>query len=135
MYTRALSGTVRRRTVLSVLVGILSLPTLAQSSVGSGPSLRFPAGIEVEATGTLVVVDSALGAVLRVDPVTGNRTVISDANTGSGPPLSFPQGIAVEGQRRPGGQCCWPCSSAAGGSGHRQSDRGLRCQRRQWPRL
>src|SRR5688572_15258935 len=96
MHTRALSSAVLCRTVLSVLVGILSLPTLAQSSAGSGPALRFPGGIEVEATGTLVVVDGVLDAVLRVDPVTGNRTVISDDNTGSGPALSSPFAIAVE---------------------------------------
>jgi hypothetical protein len=40
-------------------------------------ALRFPGGIEVEATGTLVVVGGVLDAVLRVDPLTGDRTVVS----------------------------------------------------------
>lgn len=77
MHMRALSGTVLRRTVLSVLVGLLSVPTPAQSIVGSGPAFSFLEGIAVEASGSLVVLDVPRGAVLRVDPVTGDRTIIS----------------------------------------------------------
>lgn len=77
MHTCALSSIVLCRTVLSVLVGVLSLPTLAQSLVGSGPAFKFPLDIAVEATGTLVVIDVDLRAVVRVDPVTGDRTAIS----------------------------------------------------------
>ena len=46
-----------------------------------------PTGIVVEPSGTLVVVDSGLRAVVRVNPQTGARTIVSDATTGSGPPL------------------------------------------------
>ena len=38
----------------------------------------FPAGIAVESDGDIVVVDSQLKAVLGVDPVTGNRTILSE---------------------------------------------------------
>jgi sugar lactone lactonase YvrE len=70
--------------------------------------LRFPTGIAIEAEGTLVVTDKSTGAVVRVDPVTGDRTVLSgcvaiDAMTfacfasaiGTGPPFHFPTDIAV----------------------------------------
>jgi sugar lactone lactonase YvrE len=63
---------------------------------GSGPRLVFPGGIAVEAGGTLVVVESFLATVVRVDPGTGNRTIVSDASTGRGPRLFAPQGIVVE---------------------------------------
>lgn len=36
------------------------------------------------------------GAVVRVDPVTGDRTIVSDAGTGAGPFFGFLAGIAVE---------------------------------------
>ena len=55
-----------------------------------------PTGIAVEPSGTLVVVDNGLRAVVRVDPQTGARTIISDATTGSGPALVRPIAIAVE---------------------------------------
>ena len=50
----------------------------------------------MEADGALVVTDRELRAVVRVDPVSGNRTIVSDATTGTGPPFVSPTGIAVE---------------------------------------
>ncbi len=41
------------------------------------PPLIRPEAIAVEATGHLVVVDTVIGAVIRVHPVTGNRTFVS----------------------------------------------------------
>jgi streptogramin lyase len=93
---RTLSSPVLYRAALSVLAGLLSIPTVAQSSIGSGPAFVTPWAIAVEATSTLVVVDSGLHTVARVDPVSGDRTVVSDAMNGSGPALSFPAAIAVE---------------------------------------
>jgi sugar lactone lactonase YvrE len=55
-----------------------------------------PTGMAVESSGTLVVVDNDLQAVVRVDPQTGARTIVSDATTGSGTPLRIPDSIAVE---------------------------------------
>jgi len=87
---------------LSVLL-ILTLAIVAcngnggdQESIGSGPDFESPFSIAVEADGSLVVVDFDLEAVLRVDPVSGDRTIISDASTGSGPGFESPLGIAVE---------------------------------------
>jgi len=42
-----------------------------------------PYGIVVETDGSLVVVDYGLGAVVRVNPITGDRAIVSDANAGS----------------------------------------------------
>jgi sugar lactone lactonase YvrE len=69
--------------------------------LGSGPALVHPVAMVVEATGALVVVDTKAGAfpeasVLRVDPVSGARAIVSDAMTGSGPALFMPTAIAVE---------------------------------------
>jgi hypothetical protein len=47
------------------------------STVGSGPPLDKPDGLTRRADGSLVAGDDAAGAVFAIDPVTGNRTVIS----------------------------------------------------------
>ena len=49
----------------------------AEAGVGSGPPFFSPTDLAVEASGALVVVDTWLGAVVRVDPVSGDRTVVS----------------------------------------------------------
>jgi DNA-binding beta-propeller fold protein YncE len=52
---------------------------LTFSGRGRGPSFVNPQRIAVEASGHLVVLDGMFGlqAVLRVDPATGNRTIVS----------------------------------------------------------
>ena len=52
--------------------------------------------IAVEPDGNLVVVDTGLDAVVRIDPVTGDRTIVSDKNTGSGTDFILPGGISVD---------------------------------------
>jgi sugar lactone lactonase YvrE len=66
--------------------------------VGRGPRLSDPTGVAVEANATIVIVEGTLGrqAVVRIDPVSGHRTVVSSDTTGSGPLFSDPQAIAVE---------------------------------------
>ena len=78
--------------------------------VGNGPPLGSPGSIVVEADGQLVMVSRSLQAVMRVDPVTGDRTIVSGCTesnrlnnlicigetVGSGPPFAFLEGIAVE---------------------------------------
>lgn len=74
---------------------VVSRPT----SVGSGPSFQSPLGIAVEADGNLVVVEDGFfgrKAVVRVDPITGVRTIVSDTNRGEGPLLENPLTIATE---------------------------------------
>lgn len=61
-----------------------------------GQALVTPADIVVQASGDLLVTDTGLVAVVRVDPATGNEKIISGAGTGVGPAFSIPRGIAVE---------------------------------------
>jgi len=85
------------RTVVSGCVGFDITTGLCQVR-GSGPSFRRPLALAVEADGSLVVVDAGFtfNGVLRVDPVTGNRVVLSDRFVGTGPPFEFPLALAVE---------------------------------------
>jgi cysteine-rich repeat protein len=72
------------------------------SESAQGPLGVDPWDVDVEPSGSLVVIESLgttgnLGVLLRVDPVTGARTVISDfANATRGPTGRHPLGVAVE---------------------------------------
>jgi len=87
-----------------LILGFISLGAIGgcnnnggdSDSIGSGPGFVTPFGIAVEADGSLVVADFGLDAVVRVDPVSGDRTIISDDSIGSGPGFEAPFGIAVE---------------------------------------
>lgn len=48
------------------------------------------------APGDLLVADFGVDAIVRVDPTTGDRTIVSGAGVGSGPTLQQPRGILVE---------------------------------------
>ncbi len=65
------------------------------ASIGNGPAFANPAGIAI---GSLLVADFGLRAVVWwVDPVSGDRTIISDDSTGSGPGFGILLfGITVE---------------------------------------
>src|ERR671917_319975 len=63
---------------------------------GSGPAFGIPMHAAVENTGFLVVVDEALNAIVRVEPTTGNRTIVSSAGRGTGPGFVVPRSIAVD---------------------------------------
>jgi streptogramin lyase len=65
-------------------------------TIGHGPVLLSPWDIAVGTDGALVVVDAFANAVVRMDPRSGDRTLVSDASTGSGLPFGGPVGLAVE---------------------------------------
>jgi sugar lactone lactonase YvrE len=72
---------------------------LSGGPVGGGPPLGCPSSIVVEASGTLVVHDNcgpAGEALLRIDPATGDRVIVSDPATGTGPGLFNVHGLAIE---------------------------------------
>jgi hypothetical protein len=54
-----------------------TLIPLTFSGRGSGPPFAAPERIAVEASGNLVVVDAGLQAVVRVNAITGDRTILS----------------------------------------------------------
>lgn len=64
---------------------------------GTGPAFNSPAGIASDGGFNLLIVDEGLDAVVQVNPVSGDRSVISDNNMGSsGVPFSGPVGIALQ---------------------------------------
>src|SRR5262245_50104301 len=88
--TRALAG------VFTTVLGAAA-PALA---VGNGPDIVCPRAMAVEASGTILVTGGcstlAPVTVLRIDPVTGDRTILTGGPVGTGPALVVPMGIAVE---------------------------------------
>ena len=77
---------------------------VSSNSLGTGP--LFPTrdpngglfGLAMAADGTILLNEREAAGVWAVDPVTGNRTIVSDATHGTGPLLVLdyaPGGIAV----------------------------------------
>jgi hypothetical protein len=74
-------------------------------SVGAGPGMRYPQGIALEWDGHIVAVDERARAIFRIDPVSGDREIVSGceipslcglgAPVGQGPPLRLPDDIVV----------------------------------------
>ena len=72
---------------------------VSDMTTGSGPPFGLPRSVAVEATGQLVVVESdelSRGRIMRVDPSSGARTIVSGATTGNGPSFDDPLGLVVE---------------------------------------
>jgi len=65
--------------------------------VGAGITLASPVGIAIDGVGAIIVSDPSRDAVIRIDPGTGNRHVVSGGplNVGTGPVTSFPYGVAL----------------------------------------
>ena len=80
------------------LTGVRSI--VSDEQHGSGPLFGpFLRSVAVETSGHLVVVDGTVTngrPIIRVHPLTGSRTIVSDASVGSGPSLVVPRGIAIE---------------------------------------
>ena len=84
-------------TIISSLV-LLFMGGQQAWAQGSGPDFRLPVDIAIESTGTLLVVDQngQRRSVIRVDPLTGSRTTVSDDVTGDGPFFDQPSGMVIE---------------------------------------
>jgi streptogramin lyase len=67
-------------------------PNITGAPIGT---LLRPYGLAVESDGSLLISESGLGSVLRIDPATGLQTIISGGSIGSGPNLVSPIDIAV----------------------------------------
>jgi sugar lactone lactonase YvrE len=78
---------------------VLSAGSNSTVPAGSGAGFQSPFGIAMEGTGNVLVTDINRNALIRVDRVSGNRTLVSGDpfgdNAGSGPDMSSPEGIAV----------------------------------------
>lgn len=64
---------------------------------GHGPALDLPERLLAPPSGGLLVTDGRLPALLRVDPRTGDRQVVSGPGRGDGPALGWPVGLAWDG--------------------------------------
>jgi streptogramin lyase len=84
------------RTPVSGCLGTVRDGRCVGEIAGRGLAFDFPQSVVVEAAGTLAVVDSGLNAVVRVDPVTGDRERVSHPGLGRGLPLIFPVAMAQE---------------------------------------
>jgi sugar lactone lactonase YvrE len=65
-------------------------------AVGTGTAFSNPEGIAVQSSGQVLVADDGLAALVQVNPMTGNRTVLSDdAGHGTGQAFVLPFGVVV----------------------------------------
>jgi sugar lactone lactonase YvrE len=90
-----------------VLHGVISvdLPTgnrsiISDSTHGTGPYLNGPRNLALDAANNLVLVTDSdwfnPPALIAVELLTGNRSVISSSTTGEGPNFSFPRGVVLD---------------------------------------
>jgi MYXO-CTERM domain-containing protein len=74
---------------LDTTTGIQTI--ISGGGVGSGPAISHPSGLEFDGTGNLLLehVPSPFldGEILRIDPLTGNRTIVSGGGVGTGLPF------------------------------------------------
>jgi hypothetical protein len=94
MHARICSVTIVLIAGLMGIVGLFITPAPLQATPGSGPALVFPQAMAIEPSGAMAVV--ANGLIMRVNPHSGDRTIVSGGGMGSGPTIGSPQGIAVE---------------------------------------
>jgi outer membrane protein assembly factor BamB len=74
---------------------------LSSLGQGSGPSFVDPQNITLDAVGNILVSDANAhatlpGAIYSVDPITGNRVIISSDAVGTGRDLEVPVGMALD---------------------------------------
>ena len=70
--------------------------SLVGSEVGTGPAFDTLFDIILDANGDILVADTEIDTVFRVDPVTGDRTIVTSNTVGTGPAMSFPGDLALE---------------------------------------
>ena len=76
--------------------------SLLGSEVGTGPVDPLDDDVDtlfdviLDANGDILVADTEVDTIFRVDPVTGDRTVLSSNRRGTGPPLSFPGDMVLD---------------------------------------
>jgi len=72
----------------------------ANGNPGGGNAFSWPWGMTIDAGGDILIADSNAyggpGGIIRVDPATGNRSVVSNNATGTGPIFDHPGDLVVE---------------------------------------
>jgi hypothetical protein len=78
--------------------GVRTVISGGTGGLGTGPALNIPRSVAVEASGDILVGDDNpsgfASRILRIDPATGNRTLLTGAARGSGPAFA-PFGVYV----------------------------------------
>ncbi len=69
---------------------------VSDDTTGNGPGLLYPSDLVVEADSSIVALDLWRKAVVRIDPISGDRMIVSDDTTGSGPIFSSPRSLTIE---------------------------------------
>jgi Beta-propeller repeat len=73
--------------------------SLFGANVGTGPSMKDPYGVVADTMGNIYVTGVGNGgSVVQIDPLTGNRTLISSNTHGGGPAFQYPTSIASDTQ-------------------------------------
>lgn len=74
--------------------------TGCNENVGTGPEIVDPQGMVLDSDGSILVVENDhahfVGRVFRVDPVTGDRIIVTGPERGEGTSLWNPVGLAIE---------------------------------------
>jgi streptogramin lyase len=81
---------------ITVEVSAAALPEVEPVRFLTIVGLQALSAIATDPDGNLIVADERLRGVIRVDPRSGDRTIVSDATTGRGLPFAAPVGLAVE---------------------------------------
>jgi sugar lactone lactonase YvrE len=85
----------RRPGVLRVDLASGDRTLFSGANAGAGFEMRTATSIAIEADGSLLVIDAGLDRLFRIDPVTGDRVVISSSEVGEGPMFYTPRRLAV----------------------------------------
>jgi hypothetical protein len=85
---------------VDIATGYRSLVSTGAAScyvpVGTGPGMQVPVDVSVEPSGTLIVAEQFNSRIIRVDPTTGDRELVSASGLrGSGPGFDHLHQIAV----------------------------------------
>lgn len=110
-------GVIRVDPITGVRSAVSLTSATAGISRGGGPFFEGAWGIAVESTGNLLVVNEQTGDILRVDPNSGNRTIMS---TNATAPQKFVAAediaLAPDGHPHVADCCAFPAPGGSGGA-------------------
>lgn len=70
--------------------------SLEGSERGTGPAIDTLFDVILDANGDILISDTVLDTIFRVDPVSGDRTILSSNTVGTGPTMTFPGDLVLE---------------------------------------
>ena len=82
------SQRVRSIPLLMIVFWMCASSVAYSQGVGNGPEFLLPSGIDVDSSGNVFLTDFGIPAVFHIDPVSGDRTIVSKEGVGLG--ANFP---------------------------------------------